>query len=432
MARFLISTIPSIGHVKPILPIARKLVEREHEVWWYTGNGFKYDVEKTGAVYVPIRTGFDISEPKTLPKHLIQGNSSLKGLEWFKFILKHLFIDSAVSQLKDLSNILQEFPADAHLCDLLFLGAAWIHEKGGPPWAAVGTTGLPFSSSETAPFGLGIQPNASVFGNFRNRCLNWISQEVALKDVTLYLNKVRAGVALSSVDKSFFDAALSPFLHLQATVPSIEYSRSDLPSQVHFVGTLLSPNDSFTTPNWWNDLRSGKQVIYVAQEETSVKGDDIVLATIKAFADTDVLVVVKMDQKQINSLHLNSIPANVKFDNSNLSHKIMPYVNVMVTNGGYDDVYTALAYGVPLVTIGQTEDKPELCARMEWAGVSMNLKTKRLTLRQIKDAVNKVLESPQYQQKAQFFKDEIACHDAATTSVELLEELASTKQPILK
>ncbi|MBF2066628.1 MAG: hypothetical protein IGS39_19730 [Calothrix sp. C42_A2020_038] len=45
MARFLIGTLPAVGHVNPALPIARKLIERGHEVWWYKlnipGNSFK-------------------------------------------------------------------------------------------------------------------------------------------------------------------------------------------------------------------------------------------------------------------------------------------------------------------------------------------------------------------------------------------------------
>jgi UDP:flavonoid glycosyltransferase YjiC (YdhE family) len=68
MARFLIATIPAAGHVNPALPIARFLVERSHEVWWYTGKGFKEKVEATGAYHVPIRTGLDFTDMSTIPQ----------------------------------------------------------------------------------------------------------------------------------------------------------------------------------------------------------------------------------------------------------------------------------------------------------------------------------------------------------------------------
>jgi hypothetical protein len=40
----------------------------------------------------------------------------------------------------------------------------------------------------------------------------------------------------------------------------------------------------------------------------------------------------------------------------------------MVTNGGYGGVQQALANGVPLVVAGDSEDKPEVAARVRWSG----------------------------------------------------------------
>ena len=64
MARFLISTMPLDGHINPGLPIARKLVECGHEVWWYSGTSFKAKIEATGATFTPMQKAFDRSDPK--------------------------------------------------------------------------------------------------------------------------------------------------------------------------------------------------------------------------------------------------------------------------------------------------------------------------------------------------------------------------------
>ena len=68
MTRFLIGTIAATGHVNPALPIARKLVEQGHEVWWYTGKGFKEKIEATGAYHLPIKTGIDLTDLSTIPQ----------------------------------------------------------------------------------------------------------------------------------------------------------------------------------------------------------------------------------------------------------------------------------------------------------------------------------------------------------------------------
>lgn len=432
MTRFLICTLPVIGHVNPALPIARKLVERGHEVLWYTGIGFKSLVEATGAHYVPITTGLDFSDLTTFPPSLLEKHNSSTGLGQLKFALKYFFIDSVVGQVKDLTNILKEFSADVILADSLFIGASWIHEKGGQPWAAFNTSALSFSSCDTAPFGLGMHPDSSIFGRLRNICLNWIFQRIILNDVTVYLDEVRGGFGLSPNYQSFFNAGLSDFLFLQGTVPAFEYSRSDLPPQVHFIGPFLpEPPASFTPPIWWDDLNSNKPVIHVTQGTISTEAADLIIPTIQAFADEDVLLVATTGSEPIENLQLDAIPANVRLEQFLPHYYLLPHVDVMVTNGGYNGVQVALANGVPMVAAGKTEEKPEVCARIEWAGVGINLKTKTPTSTQIKDAVKKILSSPDYWQKAQLFKADIACYDAPTKAAILLEELAATKQPVM-
>ncbi|BAZ12546.1 glycosyltransferase, MGT family protein [Calothrix sp. NIES-4071] len=113
-------------------------------------------------------------------------------------------------------------------------------------------------------------------------------------------------------------------------------------------------------------------------------------------------------------------------------YHLLPHVDVMVTNGGYGGIQAALAHGIPLVTAGETEDKTEVSARVQWAGVGINLKTKTSTPKQLKDAVKTILTSSHYRQKAQYFQAEIARYNAPTNAAILLEKLAATKQPILR
>jgi UDP:flavonoid glycosyltransferase YjiC (YdhE family) len=77
MTRFLIGTIAAAGHVNPALPIVRRLVEQEHEVWWYTGRGLKEKVEATGARHVPIQRGIDLTISETIPTLQLKRATSL-------------------------------------------------------------------------------------------------------------------------------------------------------------------------------------------------------------------------------------------------------------------------------------------------------------------------------------------------------------------
>jgi MGT family glycosyltransferase len=433
MARFLIGTIPAIGHVNPAVPISRKLVERGHEVWWYTGVNFQSKVEATGARHIRIKTGGDFSDLTTLPESWLEQFNNLQGLAKFKFALKHAFIDSALAQFQDFNDILQEFPADVLVCDSMFLGGSWVSEKRGLPYAALNTSVLPLSSIDTAPVGFGIQPDSSTKGRLRNSLLNWVCQRIIFNDIAVYLDKIRGSIGLSRNYQGFFDATLSPFLFLQGTVPSFEYYRTQLPASLHFTSPFLpEPLTDFTPPIWWEDLKNGKPVIHVTQGTVATGADDLIVPTIQGLANEDVLVVVTTGGEPIESLKLATIPKNVRVEMFIPHYHLLPHVDVMVTNGGYNGVQVALANGIPLVAGGKTEDKPEVCARIEWSGVGINLKTQTPTSTQIRDAVKEILASPQYRQKAKLMQAEIASYDAQSLAATLLEQLAETKQPVLR
>ncbi|KAB8315226.1 glycosyltransferase [Tolypothrix campylonemoides VB511288] len=430
MARFLIGTIPAFGHVNSTLPIARKLVETGHEVWWYTGKSFQSRVEATGARYVPMLTGFDYSDFKNIPESLRDKRKKVPEPAQAIFDLKHFVINGAVWQLKDYEDILSQFPADVLLSDVAFLGASWVHERGGPPWAALGVTPFP---------DLAMEADSSALGRLRNGVINWGFQQVVIKNITAYMNTVRASVGLPPTQKDFVKAVVSPFLFLQGTVSAFEYSRSDLPPQLHFIGPFLpsSPAD-FTFPTWWDDLKGNRPVIYVTQDTVANEDpNNLIVPTLQALANEDVLVVATTGEQQIQ---LAQFPANARIEKFIPYCHLLPHVDVMVTNGGYNGVQVALANGVPVVAVGKTddkseicaEDKSEVCARVEWNGVGISLKTNNPTPKQIADAVKKILASSDYRQKAQFFQAEIARYDTLTLAARLLEQLAATKQPVLR
>src|SRR5258708_29047263 len=98
----------------------------------------------------------------------------------------------------------------------------------------------------------------------------------------------------------------------------------------------------------------------------------------------------------------------------------------MVTNGGYGAVTHALSLGVPLVVAGDSEEKPEIAARVAWAGAGINLGTGRPSASQIREAVRAVLTRPQYRQRAQALRTAFARHNARDEIAELVEGLAAS------
>ena len=90
------------------------------------------------------------------------------------------------------------------------------------------------------------------------------------------------------------------------------------------------------------------------------------------------------------------LPANARLERFIPHDRLLPHVDVMVTNGGYGGVQQALANGVPLVVAGDSEDKPEVAARVQWSGTGVNLHTGRPSPAMVAHAVRRVLDRRTY------------------------------------
>jgi UDP:flavonoid glycosyltransferase YjiC (YdhE family) len=145
-----------------------------------------------------------------------------------------------------------------------------------------------------------------------------------------------------------------------------------------------------------------------------------------------VLVVATTGGQPLETIPLSERPANLRLEKFIPHAQLLPYVDVMVTNAGYGGVQMALSQGVPLVAAGDTEDKPEVAARVAWAGVGLNLKTGRPTPQKIRAAVEEVLANPSYRQQARRFQTMFSQYDGPTRAAELLEELIATRQPVIR
>jgi hypothetical protein len=101
MSGFLFVTSPVTGHVVPLLPLARKLVERGHTVRWYTSARFQSRIEATGARFAPFRKARDVDYYNLM-----------------KFI-----IDINAEHYEDLLEIAEPHPTDGVVADAMAFAA---------------------------------------------------------------------------------------------------------------------------------------------------------------------------------------------------------------------------------------------------------------------------------------------------------------------
>jgi UDP:flavonoid glycosyltransferase YjiC (YdhE family) len=172
---------------------------------------------------------------------------------------------------------------------------------------------------------------------------------------------------------------------------------------VDFVGPVLPGGKGRRDkafPEWWPDVERAGAVVHVTQgtfDNTDL--DQLIAPTLEALADRDDLLVVVATGRSGQRL-AGPIPANARVADWLPYSALMPHVGAMVTNGGYGGVQYALSQGVPLVVAGETSDKAEVAARVEYTGVGIDLGTSTPSAAAIGAAVDRVLGDDRYRSAA--------------------------------
>lgn len=235
-------------------------------------------------------------------------------------------------------------------------------------------------------------------------------------------------------DGFFSDATyLWPDRFLQMCPPSIMYPRSDAPKSIRFTGGLpklpkpTETKDGAGKPTWWNEVVENptkKDIVFVCQGTVHMDYNEIIRPTIEALNDRpNTLVIVALGQRGATLDPSIPVPENLRVADYVPFDDILPHCSVFVGNGGYGGVQHSVAHGTPLVVAGESEDKPEMCAIAEWAGVAVNLRTGRPTSEALRAGIDQVLSDPRYREACQRIQTEISTFDPIRIITENIDEV---------
>ena len=246
-------------------------------------------------------------------------------------------------------------------------------------WASVGQIPLYLPDPALPPPGLGWCLGSGPFYRMRNEIGRRLLGK-QLSGVISRVNKFRETLGLSPTWELFTE---SEFLFMQATTPSFEYPRSELPHHIHFIGPLFPEPPATTLPPWWDKLNSNRPVVLVSQGTLNKNPHELIVPAVKALANRHVLVIVTTANKEGSDIGISPLPDNVLVTSFVPYSQLMQKLSAVVTNGGYGTVQQALSHGLPLVLAGRTEDKGEVCARVAWYGAGISLETRYPSARRI-------------------------------------------------
>ncbi len=301
--------------------------------------------------------------------------------------MRSTFIEPLAAQHRALTRLLDTEAVDAVLVDLAFTGALPLVASHRPRPAVIvcGVGPLTLSSVDTPPFGMAWTPRPAMhYGD-----MHAVVHRILLRDIHNELTAALADVGAADIGVSLMDWPRLADRFVQLTVAGFEYPRADLPANVEFVGPVLPDSaDGFEPPEWWADVLAARTVVHVTQGTLDNGNlDQLIGPSLRALADDAGVVTVATTGRRLYQRLPSEIPSNAYVAEWIPYSALLPHVDVMITNGGYGGVHHALRHGIPVVVAGESSDKAEVAARVEYTGVGVNLGTAHPTPRAIAAAV---------------------------------------------
>jgi MGT family glycosyltransferase len=393
-----------------MLAIAQHLKNSGHQVTFNNAEPFREQVESAGLRFVPMtgKANLDYRRPDDI---FPERKDLAPGPDFKNLQLRYWFADPLPDQYRGILRIMADTPVDLILTGTMFFGAFPMllgPRETRPPIISCGVNPLMLSSIDCT---LTSPPDTTPEGRRRNK-KEQHQVHVDFQPATDCFNWSLYTCGAPPLPHFFLDCLyLLPDLFLQCTTELFEFPRSDMPETIQFVGAVPAKLSArFKEPAWWKELDGSKPVILVTQG-TIANTDltELIQPTLSALAGEDVLLIAATGRPDIKTM---AAPANARVEPFVPFDRLLPKVDVLVTNGGYGTVHQAFSHGVPIVIAGETEDKAIVAARVAWSGAGISLDTRSPTQEQIRTAVRTVLADKQYRYQARKLQDSLSQYNA--------------------
>ncbi|UZP42755.1 hypothetical protein NXS19_010571 [Fusarium pseudograminearum] len=415
------------GHAYPMQAVAQSLVRRGHQVVWLTSADNEVRVRAVGATFVATEAIATVDEP------LINNNETGILDKMYNRLEIRL-----LAQVSDYRRVLRGgFKPDLLLVDVMPYGARAMYDLGEiPTYATLGVIPM-YMSSWGAPQSVsGESPSTSLLWliwNFLHHLISqWILLPYLLRPV---INAQRQILGLENLPfgEPIESFTYSPFLHIQASSPSLEFKLLPKPEEqkkhTKFVGPTVTQiqTDYVQLPPQWDEIVAHPRVVGITQGTLAMDPTSLIIPAIEALSnDPQLLLVVATPHVEEVTSRVGDLP-NVRYVKWIPYHLFLPQLCLLITNGGYGSITQALSHKVPLICAGQSEDKKDTSARVDWAGAGIDLKTDTPSAEQVRKAARTILCDKGYVKRAGRLGDELNELGGADRASELLESLVESK-----
>jgi len=423
MTRYLLATWEGGGNLPPELGVARRLIERGHQVHVLADPPVEGPAKAAGCSFSPWITA---PHRKSLAPEddLLRDWEFSNPLKLFKHALEVFIAGPADRYAADTRAAIAAQGSEVLLADMMMFGATFSAEAARIPCAALVPNISMRPAQGVPPLGPGFPLAKGPFGRLRDAVMRSISTRV-WRGALPGLNHARSTLGLAPITDLWrhYDR-LARVLVL--TSPSFDFLPPQLPANVRYTGPILD-DPSWAGTTWTSPWPAANTdpLILVGLSSTYQDQRATLERIVAALARLPVRALVTMGPALENEPIASASP-NVVIVATAPHAAVLPHCAAAITHCGHGTTMRALAAGVPLVCMPMGRDQNDTAARVVERGCGVRIKPTASSAA-IRKAVLRVLE-PRYAEGARRMRDAIAREAKQIDPATVLEELVDDEQ----
>lgn len=386
--RILVTSSPPIGHVHPVVPLARSLVAANHDVLWATGRDACPLVEMAGLRAVEAGLGAQnrrdeyfrrFPEARELPPEQLPGH-----------MFPHLFgTIAAPAMLHDLLRIVEGWRPDIIVHEAGELAAPIVAALLGVPNVCQG-------------FGALVAPD-------------------------------RMGSASDAVAPLWREVGLEPrawagayqHLYLDIYPPSLRPPHGDYLTRRESMRPIPFSTEFSTQSELVDIAEDDRPLVYVTFGTVFNNPGGLFRHAVEGVADLDVRVVVTVGPDG-DPEAFGALPHNVSVHRYVPQTQLLPRCSLVVSHAGSGTFLASLDHGLPQLCLPQAADQFLNAQQCATAGAGLRIPPADVTRESVRQAAAQLIGDEQFRTNAQRIRNEIASMPLPATLVSGIEGLAST------
>ena len=394
--RFLFCALASHGFVYPAIGIAQVLRQHGHEVAFVTDLTFSDTLRQAGFARIP--------------RGQTDGPSFQIAL-WGEPL-------AVAIQVKHIEYALEQFSPDVMLGQQLTFGPLIAANRHRLPVAILGLAAYLWPASAAL---LRRAPRSE-----RERRLVW--RYAAMMD------QYNHSIDLFMLKRNHANHRETPLLgdlFLLQSVPELEGNVHEFPRQIHLIGACLweSLRVDAELIHWLEQAHAAQKPVIYVQPGQSFQAPGFWPHLLTALADRPVCVVASVGRMDSD---IGAIPGNFFVRDHASQGIVLPRAQAVICSGHTTTVLGALTHGLPSLLMPNGSGTEDITERCQHAGAAISLAPSTVTAELLQHAVETLLHCSSLRQNAQTLQQAFAQVNGLERAADLLEQLAVTRQPVLR